>query len=421
MLDLDHLITDLQALAGDLADSARETLRRRAAAVQDMTSAAGMEGLREAVKSFADAVDQDMALPAEGRRMDGVHPWIPAEPYTIIATDGSQIAPDYHHIAPWYVINTGCAVLRYDPPHNRDRFRLSSHPDLRPPRRATAPDEADEDATRQDGRAAAVGFSGKIEIERLQAELDLATRLIEDEADADRTVLLLDGPLVQWRMITDLRGEEQRRILDSFRGMLEAARERRVAVAGFISRSRSVEWVTLLRFSLCPEVAQHGRLCARCRETLLRRNTEPAPSDHHAPLAGLRDTGLAEEVLKGHGRGARTEVVQLRSERWRKMTGAEDAAGFCYLHTGTEVARVELPQWVWEDSVLIDRLHSALCDQCESGGGYPMVLSEAHEAAVIRAPERQTFYALIERILNEQTDFEALTSAKATSKRRPLA
>jgi hypothetical protein len=114
-------------------------------------------------------------------------------------------------------------------------------------------------------------------------------------------------------------------------------------------------------------------------------------------------------------------VVQLRSERWRRITGGADAAGFFYLHTGTEVARVELPQWVWEDSGRMDLLHGALCDQCDSGAGYPMVLSEAHEAAVVRAADRQTFYALIERILNEHTEFEAITSAKATSKRRPQA
>lgn len=418
MLDFDHLLQHMHALAGDLVSSAQEALRRRTEGIARLREAAGMENLREAVLAFTEDANQDMALPVEGRRLDSVHPWVPAEPYTVIATDGSQIPPDYHHIAPWYVVNTGCAVLRYDPPEGRERFRLSSHPELRPPRRA---DEGEEAADRADGRAAAVGFSGKIEIERLKAELALGARLLEEEADPGRTVLLLDGPLVQWRMIQDLRGEEQQQVLDSFRALLRAARERRAVVAGYISRSRSVEWVTLLRFSLCPEVAAEGRLCARCRETLLRRNTEPLPTDHHAPLAGLRDTALAEELLKTHGRGARTEVIQLRSERWRRITGESHAAGFFYLHTGTEVARVELPEWVWEDSARMDLLHGALCDQCDSGGGYPMVLSEAHEAAVVRAPDRQTFYALIERILNEHTDFEAITSAKATSKRRPQA
>lgn len=420
MLDLDHLVTHMQLLAGDVVESAREALRRRSEAPQVLARAASLPNLREAVRSFADSIDQDMALPAEGRRMDAAHRWLPAEPYTVIATDGSQIAPDYHHIAPWYVINTGCALFRYDPPEGRERFRLTSQPLLKPPRRNAGVDEGENPAT-ADARASAVGFSGRIEIERLKAELDLAAQTLREEADPGRTVLLLDGPLVQWRMITDLKGDEQKEIIASFRDLLETARERRSAVAGFISRSRSVEWVTLLRFTLCPEVASRGALCSLCRESLLRRNTEPPKEAHHASLAGLRDVALAEEVLKPLGAGSRTEVVQLRSSRWRQITGGEDGAGFFYLHTGTEVARVELPQWVWEDAELLDLLHAALCDQCDSGRGYPMVLSEAHEAAVVRAADRHTFYALIERILNEHTEFEAITSAKAESKRRPLA
>lgn len=420
MLDLDHLVTHMQLLAGDVVESAREALRQRTRAPEDLRRAADLPGLRDAVSAFAESIDQDMALPAEGRRLDASYPWLPAEPYTILATDGSQIAPDYHHIAPWYVINTGCALLRYDPPDGRERFRLHSEPLLKPPHR-TARFNDGEDPTTADGQASAVGFSGRIEIERLKAELDLGTRMLAEEGDPGRTVLLLDGPLVQWRMITDLKGEEQKEIIASFRALLETARERRCVVAGFISRSRSVEWVTLLRFSLCPEVAAGRPLCSACRDSLLRRNTEPPKEAHHAPLAGLRDVALAEEVLKPVGRGGRTEVVQLRSSRWKQITGAEDGAGFFYLHTGTEIGRVELPQWVWEDPALMDLLHAALCDQCESGRGYPMVLSEAHEAAVVRAPERNTFYALIERILNQHTEFEALTSAKAESKRRPLA
>jgi hypothetical protein len=50
-----------------------------------------------------------------------------------------------------------------------------------------------------------------------------------------------------------------------------------------------------------------------------------------------------------------------------------------------------------------------------------MVLSEAHEAAVVRAADRSAFYAIIERVLNDNHFYGAEGSAKATSKRRPLA
>jgi hypothetical protein len=50
-----------------------------------------------------------------------------------------------------------------------------------------------------------------------------------------------------------------------------------------------------------------------------------------------------------------------------------------------------------------------------------MALSEAHEAAVVRGPDRDAFYLLIERLLRDNDGAETRLSAKAQSKRRPLA
>ena len=69
----------------------------------------------------------------------------------------------------------------------------------------------------------------------------------------------------------------------------------------------------------------------------------------------------------------------------------------------------------------MERLHAVLWDQCVSGKGYPMVLSEAHEAAVVRGADRSMFYALIERVLSDRGVVDPITSAKALSKSRPLA
>ncbi|HTE19691.1 MAG TPA: DNA double-strand break repair nuclease NurA [Armatimonadota bacterium] len=424
MLDLEALIGDMRVLAGEVVESARATLEQREAAITQLHAARALDDLRLAVQRFG----EDMALPAVGLDMGSTHAAPPAEDYTVIATDGSQVAPDYHHIAPWYVINSGCAVFRYGAPEGRERCRLSSHPVLKPPRKGVpvqdilpgAPDADNEDGA-ADARVAAGIESGQLQVERLKAELALALRLLEEEADPGRTVLLLDGPLVQWRMITDLRGEERNQVIDLFSRLMEAAREARAPVAGFISRSRAVEWVTLLRFTLCPEVASEGRLCEDCRKTLLRGYREPQPTAHHARLAGLRDIELAGKLLLPGAGGSRTEVVELRSKTWDMIANTGAAVGFFYLNTGREISRVELPQWVWEDAALMERLHSVLWDQCELGDGYPMVLAEAHEAAVVRAADRDAFYLVLERILADHGTLDATTSAKARSKRRPVA
>jgi hypothetical protein len=106
---------------------------------------------------------------------------------------------------------------------------------------------------------------------------------------------------------------------------------------------------------------------------------------------------------------------------WNEVSDGAGGVGFFYLQAGTEVARVELPEWVWTDPEQMRLLHSTVWDQCVAGRGYPMVLSEAHEAAVVRGPERNAFYLLIERLLSTYDLPEATLSAKATSKRRPLA
>lgn len=416
MLDLEALVGEMHGLADSVARTAEETASRRRLAREQVEIARGLPGLRAAVVRSG----ENMALPRHDGDLGQVTPPPPAPDYTVIATDGSQVAPDYHHIAPWYVVNAGCAVFRYGAPAGRARCRLDSRPTLKPPRRsALLGEDAPPDA---DALAAASAQPVQLEVERLKAELQLAVELLEQEGDAGRTVLLLDGPLVQWRMVHEIRStEDKNEVMRIFRTLLAKARETDTPLAGFISRSRAVEWVTLLRYSLCPDVQAEGRLCAECSQTFLRPQAEPAPGTHHLKLAGLRDLDVARQLLHGHPPGSRTEIIELQSETWKKISADGSTAGFFYVDTGSEIARVELPCWVWERPELLERLHSAIWDQCEAGGGYPMVLSEAHEAAVVRAADRDAFYVLIERVLAGQGIHEPTTSAKALSKRRPLA
>jgi hypothetical protein len=416
MLDLDALVGEMHGLAESVVQTARETAEKRKLARAQVEAARSMGVLRQAV---ADA-GENMALPRANGDVGQVFPAPRSGDYTVIATDGSQVAPDYHHIAPWYVVNAGCAVFRYGTPPGRERCRLSSHPVLKPPRRpGMDPDGAPSDA---DALSAANTLPVQLEVERLKAELLLAVELLKTECDPGRTVLLLDGPLVQWRMLHEVRSKGDRdELIRIFGDLLRRARKTDTPVAGFISRSRAVEWVTLLRFSCCPDVPTHGWLCSDCAGSFLKPQAVPNRKAHHLALEGLRDLDVARMLLQGQTPGARTEIIELQSETWKKISGGSSTAGFFYVDTGSEIARVELPSWVWERRELLQRLHAVIWDQCEAGGGYPMVLSEAHEAAVVRGPDREAFYTLIERVLTERGVHEAMTSAKALSKRRPLA
>jgi hypothetical protein len=89
---------------------------------------------------------------------------------------------------------------------------------------------------------------------------------------------------------------------------------------------------------------------------------------------------------------------------------------FFYLHSGTEVGRVEIPRWVAADEQQLDLVHSAIFEQCTLGRGYPSALQEAHEIAAIRPDERQAVEALVEEALVRH-GLKFRRSGKADSKR----
>jgi hypothetical protein len=69
---------------------------------------------------------------------------------------------------------------------------------------------------------------------------------------------------------------------------------------------------------------------------------------------------------------------------------------FCYVHVGTEIARVEMPEWVIQNPTLVDTALSLTLAQVQKGYGYPVALAEAHNQAVVRGGDRTRFFALLE-------------------------
>ncbi|PJF37882.1 MAG: hypothetical protein CUN55_19825 [Phototrophicales bacterium] len=71
---------------------------------------------------------------------------------------------------------------------------------------------------------------------------------------------------------------------------------------------------------------------------------------------------------------------------------------FFYLHVGTEIGRVELPAWIAHDENLVDTVARIIVDQCVKGQGYPVVIAEAHEQAVVKGPDRDFFYHVLQKM-----------------------
>jgi hypothetical protein len=136
-------------------------------------------------------------------------------------------------------------------------------------------------------------------------------------------------------------------------------------------------------------------------------------------LDGLVDRQLFAQTLPP---GARSATFSSTSHIQRAYPEGNKICYF-YVHIPSswgrgEIGRVEMPEWVVDDPALLDRLHSVVLSECQKGDGYPMILSEAHEHAVIRARERDQFYRMIERAM-QGADLPTNGSRKRHAKQRP--
>ncbi len=397
MLDLAALYDDLQALAARaVTDHADRAARRQGAVDAWHVAAADPEPWRQRA---ADA--RTTWLIADLFEPPGqVHPVTPApERYTVAAADGSQIFPDRHGPADGYLINLGQVVLRYG---DQPGARLQSEPHL-------IFDEADlyhgEAGERRAARAEEVGIHRAVM--ELEALLALAAEC------PDRPLLALgDGTLIPWAMLGDDDPWRQA-MLDRYAAALSGFRELGVPLAGYTSRSGASEVVALLRTALCDQRQVACGVCPHLQAL--------GPSPRLADLAGLpcgEPLGLGDADLFGHllRPGQRSPFFASRSRAWSPMGG--DRLVFCYLPLGEEVGRLELPAWVAAEPALRDLTVAVAADQAAKGQGYPVALTEAHEQAVVRGPERAAFAQLLEQAL-VKAGLPVRASRKSRAKQRP--
>jgi len=325
---------------------------------------------------------------------------VPAS-YRVVATDGSVIHPDRHTPLRYYVLNIGYAMLRYG-------VTCEAQLDV-----ATQLCAHDDELYITD-RSRRVPVTGTVlGIRRAVAELETASRLIDNDISQEifqETLALIDGTLILWGLegLPDFVASWG---LKPFLAALATFREKRVPVAGFISFPGSSDVYNVLRVAVC-DYPLHGLPvnCDHCRARIATEGHRPACDQ----LPDIPDRELFEEALALQP-GERSQVFQ-SSSRVLDHYPPEDRIAFFYLHTGTEVARVEVPAWVAKDQEILDFVHGVLFDQCNRARGYPLALQEAHEQAVIHAEERETLLRMIEQMLAEHGVF-LRESAKQRSKR----
>ncbi|MDY6786017.1 MAG: DNA double-strand break repair nuclease NurA [Cyanobacteriota bacterium] len=397
MLDLTKLAGTMPGISQHLKQEAKASSQRLERAQELLSQALNHQTeLVEAQQKWRDRALFAAATPVEplDTRLNLFSP--PAQ-HTVFATDGSQIAPSHHEIAYCYLINTGRVMLHYG---QSLLPLLDSLPEV-----FYKPEDLY--VSKQWGIRTEEWMGHRRMVSEAEALVEMACRWVKPPGAHDAPNLAMaDGSLIYW-FLEGLPGEARDRLLPPILEAWEGLRETRIPLMGYLSASRSGEAGNFLRFQACPYPTPN---CAtRCNDNLDR-----FPCQIIDPL---RDATLWENLLQPGQRGplwqSSAKILELYPEALRIY--------FCYVHVGTEVARVEVPQWVAEDEALLNQSLSIMLGQVYKGYGYPVALAESHNQAVVRGGDRARFFALLEQQMIRAGLRNVGTSYKEARKRGSIA
>ncbi len=339
--------------------------------------------------------DQLIALPLE-EPATIQNPIQRPTPITVAATDGSQIYPDRNIEPLCYLLNVGRIAFQYG---TEERPLMDAIPHLYFKGQGL-----------DDLAGLEIEVVGQEIVSALRDELELST-LFEIATSIRKTnrpiVALADGTLIKWMLKRLRKPALEQRLLQRYFDTLEKFKEQKIPLCSYISMPGNTEFINYLS-------------CVKASSNRPSREVEG--------FEGISDRMLFKEVLLP---GQRSAVFKSQSLVLKAYPPEQEICYF-YVHvagdsvnTGvnagvnTEIARVEFPFWLSRQPELLNLIHSTLLSECEKGGGYPMILSEAHEQAIVRGQERALFYEMIERNMNFEGE-HLETSSKQASKKRPV-
>ncbi|MFH7029963.1 MAG: DNA double-strand break repair nuclease NurA [Heteroscytonema crispum UTEX LB 1556] len=406
MLDLTKLARQMQGLSQHLTQEAVASRQRLELAQQHLKKSYECQTeLVQRQEKWRDRILFANATPVEPLETCIDIP-TPPKVHTVIATDGSQIAPNHHEIAYCYLLNIGRIVLHYG--QNKHPL-LDSLPEVfyRP---------EDLYMSRQWGIRTEEWMSFRRTASEATVLAELACAVME-EGERGRegeggiikervpTLAMVDGSLIYW-FLEQLPFDARDRILPPILEAWKQMRDAQVPLIGYLSASRNIEGMNFLRLLACPHpVPDCISYCPNQLEKIPCKIFEP-----------LRDTALWATQLK----------PGQRSPLWRSNARILDLYEdqiiyFCYVHVGTEIARIEVPAWVAENTTIFDESLGLMLAQVQKGYGYPVAIAEAHNQAVVKGGDKARFFALLEQQMIKAGLKNVGTSYKEARKRGSIA
>lgn len=288
---------------------------------------------------------------------------VKAAAYSVIGVDGSQIYPDRHEGWAVGLLRASLVMLKYG---DIGICTIHAEQQLLPPI-----DKA--------------GVSSFVDAQRQLLELKaVAAYTIDHKVD----VIFFDGSLIYWQL-DSFNEEVQQEFLGSYLAVCYDLYSSGRAYCAFTSLPNSKDILDLIGAILSHEgnEVQH--------------------------VDQLRDKDVLQYVLQP---GQFTELFELRTQQLF-MYPVQLRPFVTYYHTGSEIVRIEIPRWIVEQNDLCARVLGYVQDQCRKGADYPIVLSEAHAAAVISAADRQLFYHVLAQYAHVNQEKSPVISQKLYSKK----
>ncbi|MDZ4766576.1 MAG: DNA double-strand break repair nuclease NurA [Chloroflexota bacterium] len=292
---------------------------------------------------------------------------------TIVAVDGSQIYPDAHSPALYYLVNIGAFIYHYG--------------ETRLPRQHTTPELYYTESALEDKDGRPVNnqtVNARRTVMELKALAARAWELRDDPSVAAPIITLHDGGLLKFFGATEIT--DARTLEKDYWESLEKLRESGAVLAGYPGAQRATYVVSLLHLlSLPPD---------QVNDANLKTNGD---------LEGLSDTRLYSEILNAGQRSAVMVQNSPQNYDYKTRLGVDYEIAFFYLNVSGElnesprIARIDIPMWVATNPAAVDALQALILHQCAIQGRkrYPYALTRADEMAYISSTEKAQIDQLI--------------------------
>jgi NurA domain len=299
-------------------------------------------------------------------------------PYSVIGIDGSQIYPDRHQGIGCYLINIGSVTIHYKEQQSIALF--SSIPSIIFENTNTLTHEY-------------IQLSPEfVNCQRTQLELlagiDVWKKLTNDVSTIHtKQLILLDGSLLFWQL-ESYNSYLKQKFITHYISLLQRYYEEKIIMASYISLPKNRDLIGIIKCIL-----EQDRIATQ-------------------PLEGLVDYEILNFFLEGCHRS-----TLFKSESSLAHNYPEHSIPyFFYLNTGNEIARIEIPAWIAQNQESVDSITQIVLDQTLKGNGYPIILAEAHEQAVVKTADRDFFYQELATLTHTQQSAHTISQKNLKKK-----